>query len=54
MRTLVSVVAYWSWQIPRLRRYCHPCDLIMWGWQECADHSPHTYLLGASRARHRQ
>ncbi|WP_261994173.1 hypothetical protein [Streptomyces sp. t39] len=35
MRTLVSVVAYWSWAIPRLRHYCHHCDLAMWGWQHC-------------------
>jgi len=35
VRTLVSVVAYWSWAVPRLRRYCHLCDLPMWGWQAC-------------------
>jgi len=53
VRILVSVVAYWSWAVPGLRRYCHLCDLVMWGWQEC-EHPPSSYLLGAPRARHRQ
>lgn len=44
MRTLRSVVAYWSWQIPGLRRYCHRCDLVMWGWQNC-QHAADGYAL---------
>ena len=44
VRTLLSVVAYWSWAVPRLRRYCHRCELEMWGWQNCR-HAADGYLL---------
>lgn len=53
VRGLRQALAYWSWQVPRLRRYCHRCERPMWGWQECGEHPRASYAIGPD-AGHRQ